>query len=35
MDLPPGMLPTDAASVVIWCKQFAVQFAVAPLLPSG
>jgi hypothetical protein len=35
MDLPPGMLPTGAASVVIWCKQFAVQFAVAPLLPAG
>lgn len=31
MDLPAGSIPTDAASVVIWCKQFAVQFAVAPL----
>jgi hypothetical protein len=31
MDIPAGMVPTDAASVVIWCKQFAVQFAVAPL----
>ncbi|MCI0584797.1 MAG: DM13 domain-containing protein [Chloroflexi bacterium] len=31
MDLPAGSTPTDAASVVIWCKQFAVQFAVAPL----
>ncbi|HSO28353.1 MAG TPA: DM13 domain-containing protein [Candidatus Sulfomarinibacteraceae bacterium] len=31
MDLPPGAIPTDAASVVIWCRQFAVQFAVAPL----
>jgi hypothetical protein len=31
MDLPPGAIPTGAASVVIWCKQFAVQFAVAPL----
>jgi hypothetical protein len=31
MDLPPGAIPTAAASVVIWCKQFAVQFAVAPL----
>lgn len=31
MDLPPGTVGTGAASVVIWCKQFAVQFAVAPL----
>ncbi|TAJ99611.1 MAG: hypothetical protein EPO36_11170 [Chloroflexota bacterium] len=31
MDLPAGSIPTGAASVVIWCKQFAVQFAVAPL----
>jgi hypothetical protein len=31
MDLPAGTVPWDAASVVIWCKQFAVQFAVAPL----
>jgi hypothetical protein len=31
MDLPPGTDPTGAASVVIWCKQFAVLFAVAPL----
>ncbi len=31
MDLPPGADPSGAASVVIWCKQFAVQFAVAPL----
>jgi hypothetical protein len=31
MDLPPGAIPIGAASVVIWCKQFAVQFAVAPL----
>jgi hypothetical protein len=31
MDLPPGVVPADAASVVIWCKQFSVQFAVAPL----
>lgn len=30
MDLPPGADPTGAASVVIWCKQFAVLFAVAP-----
>ena len=35
MDLPPGSQPADAASVVIWCKQFAVQFAVAPLSPAG
>jgi len=31
MDLPAGVIPWDPASVVIWCKQFAVQFAVAPL----
>ncbi len=31
MDLPAGVVPNDAASVVIWCQQFAVQFAVAPL----
>jgi hypothetical protein len=30
MDLPAGADPTGAASVVIWCKQFAVLFAVAP-----
>ena len=31
MDLPAGVVPDGAASIVIWCKQFAVQFAVAPL----
>lgn len=31
MDLPAGAVPSGAASVVIWCRQFAVQFAVAPL----
>ena len=31
MDLPAGVVPIDVASVVIWCQQFAVQFAVAPL----
>ena len=31
MDLPAGVIPTGASSVVIWCKQFSVQFAVAPL----
>jgi hypothetical protein len=35
MDLPAGSTPTGAASVVIWCKQFAVQFAVAPLANGG
>jgi Electron transfer DM13 len=35
MDLPAGSTPTDAASVVIWCKEFAVQFAVAPLAPAA
>ncbi|MEO8469268.1 MAG: DM13 domain-containing protein [Chloroflexota bacterium] len=31
MDLPAGVVPNGAASIVIWCKQFAVQFAAAPL----
>ena len=31
MDLPAGVVPDGAASIVIWCKQFAVQFAVASL----
>ena len=31
LDLPTGVDPGGSASVVIWCKQFAVQFAVAPL----
>ena len=35
MDLPAGLSPTGAASVVIWCKQFSVQFAVAPLAVEG
>lgn len=30
-ELPSGTDPEDFASAVIWCKQFAVQFAVAPL----
>lgn len=30
-DLPEGTDPADFASAVIWCKQFAVLFAVAPL----
>ena len=29
--LPVGTDPTSFASAVIWCKQFSVQFAVAPL----
>ena len=29
--LPDGLEPIDVGSAVIWCKQFAVQFAVAPL----
>lgn len=34
MDVPAGApIEGSAASVVIWCKQFAVQFAVAPLAP--
>ena len=31
MKIPPGVDVTGARSVVIWCKEFAVQFAVAPL----
>jgi hypothetical protein len=31
MDLPAGADPTRAASVIVWCRQFAVLFAVAPL----
>ena len=30
-ELPEGSDPTDFVSAVIWCKQFAVQFAVATL----
>ena len=33
-DMPAGFDPVVAASVVIWCKQFSVQFAVAPLAPD-
>jgi hypothetical protein len=29
--VPPGVDPTAAGSVVIWCKQFSVLFATAPL----
>jgi hypothetical protein len=29
--VPPGIDVTKARSVVIWCGQFAVLFAVAPL----
>ena len=35
MDLPAGTVPADAASIVIWCKQFAVQFALAQLVVKG
>lgn len=31
--VPPGVDPTSAKSVVIWCKQFSVLFATAPLDP--
>jgi len=31
MDVPAGTDVSSLNSVVIWCKQFAVQFAVAPL----
>jgi len=30
-ELPAGVDPTDFESAVVWCKQFAVLFAVAPL----
>lgn len=30
-ELPEGTNPSEFASAVIWCRQFAVQFAVAPL----
>jgi hypothetical protein len=33
-ELPNGTDPADFASAVIWCKQFAVLFAVAPLDPA-
>ncbi|MEX1170463.1 MAG: DM13 domain-containing protein [Chloroflexota bacterium] len=33
-ELPEGTDPADFASVVIWCKQFAVLFAVAPLVAA-
>lgn len=35
MDLPAGSDPSIGASVVVWCKQFAVQFAVATLAGPG
>jgi hypothetical protein len=31
MDVPAGSDLAAAASIVVWCKQFSVQFAVAPL----
>lgn len=33
-DLPAGTDPADFASALIWCKQFAHLFAVAPLSPG-
>lgn len=33
-ELPPGIDVSSAASVVIWCKQFSVLFATAPLEAS-
>jgi hypothetical protein len=32
-DVPAGVDPATVRSVVIWCKQFAVLFATAPLSP--
>jgi Electron transfer DM13 len=34
-DVPAALDPATAASVVIWCKQFSVLFAVAPLGPDA
>jgi len=34
-DVPAGVDPAAAASVVVWCRQFSVLFAVAPLALSG
>lgn len=34
-DVPTGLNSATAASVVIWCKQFSVLFAVAPLVAEG
>jgi hypothetical protein len=34
-EVPAGLDPDTAASVVIWCKQFSVLFAVAPLKPDA
>ena len=31
MDVPAGTDVSELHSVVVWCKQFAVLFAVAPL----
>ena len=33
-ELPAALDPAEYGSVVIWCRQFAVQFASAPLTPS-
>ncbi len=33
-ELPGGVDPAAFASAIIWCKQFAVLFAVAPLVPA-
>ena len=33
-ELPEGTDPSDFGSAVIWCKQFAVLFAVAPLVAT-
>jgi hypothetical protein len=30
-EIPASFDPSTAGSVVIWCRQFSVQFAVAPL----
>lgn len=33
-ELPEGTDPTGFGSAIVWCKQFAVLFAVAPLVPA-
>lgn len=33
-EIPANLDLTGIKSVVVWCRQFAVQFAVAPLMPA-
>lgn len=34
-DVPPGTDVGRFKSAIVWCKQFAVLFATAPLSPGG